>query len=579
MTDVNPIDRAYGPPEPVMAEGGLEYRYELPYPNWENSTMTVSDLAEHIDEIRDMGRKRVAKRRHLTEMMETWPETDMYVFLRFLMGSPFPHPGVVMNVDSNAVYEGIGLAFGPDGAGEEWGRRYADEYGSTTEGLRTEEPDSDEETWEVPLGEIWGKWLYALAEESRPSVQAKLLGWMFERMEHPWFLAEAYFTNYTYYCGAAVVFKSTNNVYEQSLDAKRAWHVCGDVCTYWLNASRGTNTDEFTPHCYHHTMKANTTTSTSVDESLDHDKWLAQTKYDGARLFVHHAGDGDIRAYMAGGGDVTAALPELQDIDWPDHSFAFDCEATPYDSDGNVVPFENILTRLTRSVGSAGLDPDDFSTDVVFKFFDCMYWRNRDITLQKYTDRFTIVRSVFDLDNVARTGESLETTFHASLDEGHEGLVLKRKDSQYECGGRHGTWLKWKPEPETVDAVVLDVLQGNGRLADRMGALRIGLGFDGEIESVGRVGTGFSDRERMEFWRDYEVEGLPGMVVEVEFENMQQTGDGWALRFPRFVRRRPDGDVDTLHRAAKLDGMQDEFESWAEEVSGAADVAGDIAVE
>jgi DNA ligase-1 len=363
-----------------------------------------------------------------------------------------------------------------------------------------------------------------------------------------------------------MILKAIKNEYESTtlsdIDPWRAWRACGDIPAFWLETSRGVANEQMAPHRLHNTMKANSTSAESVAEELDHDEWLAQTKYDGARLFVHHNGDGTVRAYSGGGNDVTAALPEIKEMDWPDCSFIFDAEATPYDADGNVIPFENIMTRLTREVDPETVSTDDYDTEVVFKFFDCMYWRGRDITKRMYTDRWTIVKSVFGPENLARTGEDLESTFHSSIEAGHEGLVLKKKDGEYMPGGRHGQWLKWKPEPETLDVMVLDVQRGSGRISDRMGALEVGLLHRGDTEHVGCVGTGFSDEERKKWWLAHETGEARGKVIEIEFEEFQPNSGGWGLRFPSYQRRRPDGEVDTVERAAKLQNRHDDYEEW-----------------
>ena len=402
-----------------------------------------------------------------------------------------------------------------------------------------------------------------MAEAGGKTEQARLLTEYFRNLSHPEVLAEAVLNSLTLYCGSRVVVKAIAAEFDVGDEAYRYWRNVGDVGTFFLHTKRGLNDPDMEPHRDHNTMKANSTSAKSVDEKLDHSQWLAQTKYDGARLFVHHSGDGDVRAYSSSGKDVTAALPEMENVDWPDCSFIFDAEATPYREDGRVVPFENVMKRLTRK-GEINLDDEDVT--VVFKFFDCMYWHDRDITRRQYTDRFTIVQNTFGPDYIARTGSDLESTFHSAVENGHEGLVLKQKDGTYMPGGRHGQWLKWKPEPETLDVEVTGCVKGTGAISDRMGALEIAVRHNGERVPVGRVGTGFSDVERKEFWVDHETGDLEGTVIELKFEELQQDGDSWGLRFPSFKRVRPEGEVDTLERAARLQDRQEEFEDWKESV-------------
>ena len=556
-----------GRPE-IQAAGGIDYKYDLPEPDWEASELTTTDLAEILIEVDEMGRSRNPKKSLLRELHGLHNETDMYCIMTAIDGTDLPHPGLPLDVEQNAIYDALGEVYG-DGTRES-GEAFENRGGDVTAGLRQSSSGGDEA---VSLGEVFGEWLYELAEANGPNAQADLLEDYVSRLRNPWVLTHIINNDMTLYFGTYMMLRGLEDTF--SGDVFRQYRTCGAVNLWYLQASRGTATDEIAPHDYHATMKAESTDATEVSEELNQDAWVAQTKYDGARMFIHHDGDGDVRAYIGGGKDVTAAIPELDEMDWPDAPFIFDCEATPY-QDGEVVPFENIMTRLTRKPGEE-FDADDFDTDVVFKVFDCLYWKGRDITRRMYDDRLTIVRAVFPPDNVARTGEDLETTFHKSLEAGHEGLVLKRKDGEHSIGGRKDQWLKWKPEPETLDVRVIGCERGGGRLDDRMGALEVGLiGPDDEIVSVGSVGTGFSDDERAEFWSDYETDELVGEIIEVEFEEFQPNSDGWGLRFPSFQRRRPDGSVDTVERAARLQDRQDQYEEWLEsrESEGLGDLFG-----
>jgi ATP-dependent DNA ligase len=557
----------YGPDRPIEASGGLEYRYELPQPDWDNSAKTVTDLAEILAEVDEMGRSRNPKKALIRELIEEWSTTDAYCAVRAIDGSDIPHPEIPLDVEQNAIHDALGVVFG-DGSRES-GEQFAEDGDNVTAGLR-QAIVTVPEPRDVGLNEIYGEWLYELARADGPNAQAELLADYFRQCRKPWVLTHIINNDLTLYFGTYMILRGLEDEYDG--DVFRQYRTEGDVGCWFLQAARGDATETLEPHDYHETMKAESTDATGVSEELDHGKWLAQTKYDGARVFVHCAGDGDVRAYAGGGRDITSALPELDDIEWPDASFIFDCEATPY-QDGEVVPFENIMTRMTRT---GEVDADEHDTTVVFKFFDCLFWKGRDITRRQYQDRFEIVKAAFHPRSVARTGSDLETTFHNSIEDGHEGLVLKRKDGEHDIGGRGDQWLKWKPEPETLDVLVIDCTRGSGAIGDRMGSLEVALvGPDGEPESVGEVGSGFTMDDRTEFWHDDEVGELRGQVIEVEFEEFQPNDDGWGLRFPTFERRRPDGEVDTIERAARLQDREEQYREFEERVvEGGTDAEG-----
>ena len=76
--------------------------------------------------------------------------------------------------------------------------------------------------------------------------------------------------------------------------------------------------------------------------------------------------------------------------------------------------------------------------------------------------------------------------------QGLEGIVAKRLDSRYEPGRRPGTWVKVK-HTHRQELVIGGWLPGEGRRADRIGALLMGYYEDGGLRYAGRVGTGFTE--------------------------------------------------------------------------------------
>ena len=105
---------------------------------------------------------------------------------------------------------------------------------------------------------------------------------------------------------------------------------------------------------------------------------------------------------------------------------------------------------------------------------------------------------------------------------GGEGLVLHRADAAWQAG-RSDAVLKLKPVHD-ADAVVLGSVPGRGRLAGRMGALRV-RGDDG-VEFL--IGTGFSDAQRAD---------PPAVGSVVTYTHRGTTATG-VPRFASFLRLR-----------------------------------------
>ena len=168
----------------------------------------------------------------------------------------------------------------------------------------------------------------------------------------------------------------------------------------------------------------------------------------------------------------------------------------------------------------------------------------------------------------AGSPEELDALFEAAQARGNEGLMIKDPESAYTPGRRGKSWLKLKRELATLDVVVTAVEYGHGKrigvLSDYTFAVR-----DGEkLVNIGKAYSGLTDVEIAEMTKWFldhtlEDQGLrlvvePKIVVEVAFNNMMQSerhNSGYALRFPRIVRLRPDKlpeEADTIERAKEI---------------------------
>ena len=168
----------------------------------------------------------------------------------------------------------------------------------------------------------------------------------------------------------------------------------------------------------------------------------------------------------------------------------------------------------------------------------------------------------------ASSPEDLDRFFDEAQARGNEGLMIKDPESPYTPGRRGKSWLKLKRELATLDVVVTAVEYGHGKrigaLSDYTFAVR-----DGDrLVNIGKAYSGLTDAEiaQMTQWfleHTIEYQGFrrivePKIVLEVAFNNMMRSErheSGYALRFPRIVRLRPDklpGDADTVDRAREI---------------------------
>jgi DNA ligase-1 len=172
----------------------------------------------------------------------------------------------------------------------------------------------------------------------------------------------------------------------------------------------------------------------------------------------------------------------------------------------------------------------------------------------------------------ASTPQELDLLFEAAQARGNEGLMIKDPRSAYTPGRRGKSWLKLKRELATLDVVVTAVEYGHGKRIGVLSDYTLAVRDGEELVNIGKAYSGLTDIEiaGMTKWfleHTIEDQGFrlvvqPKIVLEVAFNNMMQSDrhpSGYALRFPRIVRLRPDKlpeDADTIERAREIYEMQ-----------------------
>src|SRR5712671_1436854 len=170
------------------------------------------------------------------------------------------------------------------------------------------------------------------------------------------------------------------------------------------------------------------------------------------------------------------------------------------------------------------------------------------------------------------SAEQLDELFTAAQARGNEGLMIKDLSSSYTPGRRGKTWSKMKRELATLDVVVTAVEYGHGKRIGVLSDYTFGVWNRERLVNIGKAYSGLTDAEIAEMteWflgHTIEDQGFrrlvePKIVLEVAFNNMMQSDrhdSGFALRFPRIVRLRPDKsaeDADTIARVREIYASQ-----------------------
>jgi DNA ligase-1 len=295
--------------------------------------------------------------------------------------------------------------------------------------------------------------------------------------------------------------------------------------------------------------------------------YVVEDKYDGVRAQVHKADD-RVELYSRTFDRVTSRYPELIDsLRAIPGSFVLDAEVLAFEND-RAVPFTRFQTRLGRKDVSGEMRERLPASLVVF---DLLERDGRALLDLPLTERHDLLRALplagplrlARQTTLEATGDELITAldreFLAARERGNEGLMLKDPRSPYRPGRRGMEWLKVKRALRTLDVVVTSVEWGHGKrhgvLSDYTFSVR-----DGDrLRVVGKAYSGLTDKEIAEMTEHFleaTVKDLgrarivrPDTVIEVAFDQIQESDrhdSGYAMRFPRIVRLRPDKPVDEI---------------------------------
>jgi DNA ligase-1 len=168
----------------------------------------------------------------------------------------------------------------------------------------------------------------------------------------------------------------------------------------------------------------------------------------------------------------------------------------------------------------------------------------------------------------ACSAAELDQLFEAAQARGNEGLMIKDPASIYTPGRRGKSWLKLKRELATLDVVVTAVEYGHGKRIRVLSDYTFAVWDGNRLANIGKAYSGLTDAEIAEMTKwflEHKIEDQgfrlivePKIVLEVAFNNMMRSDrheSGYALRFPRIVRLRPDKlaeDADTIERVREI---------------------------
>lgn len=304
---------------------------------------------------------------------------------------------------------------------------------------------------------------------------------------------------------------------------------------------------------------------------------FCETKYDGIRVQIHREGD-EINIFTRRLENISLALPEIVEyikkaIKPSDFIVEGEIIVT---QDGKPISFQYILQRVRRKYE---IEKMREKIPLTMYLFDVLYY-NQPVLDEPFKDRRELLEKIVQIiprklelstqvKVTPENPEKAENLFNESIDEGHEGIMIKDPYAPYTPGIRGKKMLKWKATPETLDLVVVGGTYGKGKRAHSIGSFLLALrDEDNKLKNLAHVATGLDDKTLQELSEISEplimrkigrqVEMIPSIIMEVAFSEIVKSpeyGSGYSLRFPVVKRIRNDlniEDIDTVERVESI---------------------------
>ena len=319
--------------------------------------------------------------------------------------------------------------------------------------------------------------------------------------------------------------------------------------------------------------------------------WV-EDKYDGIRAQLHKRGE-MVRLFSRDLHDISSGYPEVieaaRGLSWDG---ILDGEILGL-KDGVVLPFVALQARLGRKAPSAAILAE---VPVAYVAFDVLALDPvggmiieplLDEPLEERRRRLAGLdlpsaaggRFVLSHLMTADSTDGLERAFTGARARRNEGLMVKDPRSIYSPGRRGYGWLKMKKALATLDCVVVGVEVGHGKrhgvLSDYTFAVRDEA--NDRLVTIGKAYSGLTDAEIAEMTAWFTAHTLsihgryrvvePSVVVEIAFDVIMRSKrhkSGFALRFPRIARLRPDKSAAEADMLATVERLFSELQLGSE---------------
>lgn len=303
--------------------------------------------------------------------------------------------------------------------------------------------------------------------------------------------------------------------------------------------------------------------------------WFIERKYDGIRGQIIMRG-GELFIWSRGEDLLTDKFTEFHPLrEILPAGTVIDGEILPV-KDGRYLPFHVMQTRIGRKNVTKKTLQEAPLAMVCYDLTEQDGIDIRHLSLQERRMRLEQLLSVLKEQHPnlplllsplvpCSNWEEVATERLRARETFSEGLMLKRKTSEYKTGRRRGDWWKWKVDPLSIDGVLLYAQRGHGRRANLYTDFTFAVWDGDELIPFCKAYSGLTDKEMLSVDNWIKKNTLdkfgpvrsvkPELVFEIGFEGINPSPrhkSGVALRFPRILRRREDKSAQEANTKADL---------------------------
>jgi bifunctional non-homologous end joining protein LigD len=224
--------------------------------------------------------------------------------------------------------------------------------------------------------------------------------------------------------------------------------------------------------------------STSAGTLPRGEGWVYEPKWDGYRAIVS-VSSGEVTFTSRNGNDLTERFKES----------ARKAELAIRTSDGVL---DGEICRLDDQGRSSFSALQSGTGTLVLVLFDVLELDSEPLIQLALVERRKRLEAVVDHSVggvvVSPQFEDGDALLDAARQQGLEGVVAKRADSEYQPGRRSTDWRKVKVR-QSQEVVVVGYTKGQGRRSSGFGSLAVAVHETGGLRWAGNVGTGYTDAE------------------------------------------------------------------------------------